>query len=106
MEASNFNEVEPEDFQGKQLNLSAAIIDAVREAIGNATGRMLNLQPAVFGASEHEVDPAQVAMAVAYTNLYIEEPEMVTTRHKKMLRAAFSYEQIQDLNSLIKRMLQ
>ena len=107
MEASNTNGVDQDGLQGKPLSLSVAIIEAVSEAISNATGRMLVLQPGFFAPSEeNEVDPAQIAMAVAYTNLCIEEPEMVTSRHKKMLRSAFSYEQIQDLNGLIKKMLQ
>lgn len=106
MEASNFNRIEQDDFQEKQLSLSAAIVEAVREAISNSTGKMLALQPAFFPAPEDEANPAQIAMAVAYTNLCIEEPEMVTSRHKKMLRSAFSYEQIQDLNGLIEKMIQ
>lgn len=105
MEASNFNGTRPEGLPDRQLSLSSEIIEAVSEVIRNTTGNGGTLQSAWFSPSENEVDPAQVAMAVAYTNLCIEEPEMVTSRHKKMLRSAFSYEQIQDLTSLIKKML-
>lgn len=54
---------------------------------------------------EEEVDPAQLAMAVAYTNLCLEDPEMVTSSHLKMLRTNFSYEQIQELNSFLRNII-
>lgn len=106
MEASNFSETQPEGLPKRQLSLSSEIIEAVSEVVRNTTGNVFALQPALFSPAEVEADPAQVAMAVAYTNLCIEEPEMVTSRHKQMLRSAFSYEQIQDLTGLIKKMLQ
>lgn len=51
-------------------------------------------------------DPSQVAMAVAYVSLCLDEPEMVTSSHLKMLRNNFSYEQIQELTSFIKTIIQ
>jgi hypothetical protein len=105
VEAGIFNETEPEDWQGRKPSLSLAIIEAVSDVISSATGKTPNLQSAGFSNLNKEEDPAQVAMAVAYTSLCIEEPEMVTSSHKKMLRSAFSYEQIQELNGLIKKMM-
>lgn len=54
---------------------------------------------------EEEADPRQLAMAVAYTNLCLEEPDMVTSSHLKMLRNNFSYEQIQELNSFLRNII-
>jgi hypothetical protein len=105
VEAGIFNETGPEDWQGRQPSLSSAIIEAVSDVISSATGKTLNLQSAGISNLKKEEDPARLAMAVAYTSLCIEEPDMVTSSHKKMLRSAFSYEQIQELNLLIKKML-
>lgn len=105
MEAGTLSETGPEDRQIRQTSLSSEIIRAVNDVIGRGTGKTFKMEPAVFPNPESEPDPAQLAMAVAYTSLCIEEPDMVTSSHKKMLRSAFSYEQIQELNELIKKML-
>lgn len=86
-------------------SLNPAIIDAICDAIRNSTGRILDFSGKISSLPEEVVDPAQLAMAVAYTNLCLEEPEMVTSSHLKMLRNNFSYEQIQDLNSFIKKII-
>ncbi len=106
METGKLNEIKQEDWQEKKPRLSWAIIEAVSSVINHATGKVPACLPAGFSTSETGENPEQLAMVVAYTRLYVEEPEMVTSRHKKMLRKAFSYEQIQDLNELIKKMIQ
>lgn len=105
MEKANSPGVEPENYPGKPLSLGLAVIEAVCEAICKKSDQLLALPPAAFAAQETEANPGQVAMAVAYANLCLEEPEMVTSSHKKMLRATFSFEQIQDLNQLIQMLM-
>lgn len=66
---------------------------------------MLAFSGEVSRLSEEEVDHSQLAMAVAYTNLCLEDPEMVTSSHLKMLRNNFSYEQIQELNFFLRNII-
>ena len=48
------------------------------------------------------IEPAAISLAVAYTNLLMEDAGAVTQHHLKMLRGHFSVEQIKELNRFIK----
>lgn len=108
METANAGGIGPDPSQPSPQCLSAAIVQAVSEIISHATGKSF---PPLITLIKREVepeikaDPAQLALAVAYANLCVEEPEMVTSSHLKMLRSNFSFEQIQELNQLIRGML-
>lgn len=104
MEITDISGAENFPFLPKSLN--PKIINAVCEIISHSTGKST-----AYAVGDHslpegeEVDQAQLAMAVAYTNLCLEEPEMVTSSHLKMLRSNFSYEQIQELKSFLRNII-
>ncbi|WP_224995147.1 hypothetical protein [Cesiribacter sp. SM1] len=81
--------------------LPSALLLAVKETIAKRTGK-----PVVFSEmdsdDEQPGDPAHIALAVAYANLLIDDPETVTPHHLKMLRSHFSIEQIHELTRFIK----
>lgn len=105
MEITDISGAAAENFPFLPKSLNPAIITAICDAISNSTGKMLAFSGGGNSLSEEEVDPGQLAMAVAYTNLCLEEPEMVTSSHLKMLRNNFSYEQIQELNSFLRNII-
>ena len=81
--------------------LPQALLAAVAETIERQTGKQLNFT--IPGdSSSLPADPGFVALAVAYTNLLLEDPDAVTQRHLKMLRSHFSIEQIHELSRFIK----
>ncbi|WP_017731611.1 hypothetical protein [Nafulsella turpanensis] len=106
MEASNLTDPGPNHFQPSNQILSTAIVQAVWEVISHATGKALPIGLQECIEPEIEAEPAQVALAVAYANLCVEDPDMVTSSHLKMLRSNFSFEQIQELNQLIKKIIE
>lgn len=84
--------------------LSQSLLNAVADALEQRTGKpsgVLFLQSAGADLSE-AADPADVALAIAYLNLLLDDPETITQRHLKMLRSRFSIEQIHELNRFIK----
>lgn len=96
------------EWTGQYKSLNPGIVRAVSDLIAESTGK-INACPD-FSCPEEitavPADPSQLAVALAYAHLCIDEPEMVTSRHLKMLRRNFSYEQIQELNSLIRKMIE
>lgn len=46
-----------------------------------------------------------MSLAIAFTNLYLSDPQFVTDHHKKMLMREFSLEEITELIDLIDREL-
>ena len=78
------------------LSLNPSVIAAVNEEFSAKIENSSNSFLQDF-ASLGKVDPAQIAVAVAYTRLCREEPEMVTSSHVRLLRKNFSFDQIQEL---------
>ena len=105
MEAGNIKGIGLDRVQPFPKSLGRAIVEAVYKVISPSNGEKYIPGAAEEAGVEIPTEPAQVALAVAYANLCLEEPEMVTSSHLKMLRSHFSFEQIQELNQLIKRIL-
>lgn len=105
MEITDIAGGDTENFVFFPRSLNPGIISAVCRIISNSTGKSLDVPQGKNALPEEEADPAQLAMAVAYTNLCLEDPEMVTSSHLKMLRNNFSYEQIQELNTFLRNIL-
>ena len=107
MDEGNVSGVEL-NFSGYGKSLNPGIIHAVYELIASTTGKEDSDIDFYFIAEkkEEEVDPGQLAVALAYTHLCLDEPEMVTSRHLKMLRRNFSFEQIHELNTFIRKMIE
>lgn len=86
-------------------SLHAAVRMAIAHVIADNKGRTAEELSLNEGeAAEDKTDESDVALAVAYTSLMVEDPEGVTNRHLKMLRRRFSIEQIKELNELIRRL--
>ena len=81
-------------------SLLGAVADAIQQRTGKPSGALF-LQPSSADAGE-AVDPADLALAIAYLNLLLDDPETITQQHLKMLRSRFSVEQIHELNRFIK----
>lgn len=105
MEITDIAGGDAENFAFFPRSLNPGIINAVCHIISNSTGKSLEIPNGSEALPEEEADPGQLAMAVAYTNLCLEDPEMVTSSHLKMLRNNFSYEQIQELNTFLRNIL-
>jgi hypothetical protein len=88
---------------GKSSNLHPDIRMAIAQVVADTKGRAAE-QPAADCPPDCKADVSDVALAVAYTSLMLEDPEHVTTRHLKMLRSRFSVEQIKELNELIRQL--
>jgi hypothetical protein len=81
--------------------LPASLLLALKEAIANRTSKPVVLSD-LEAAGERSGDPAIIALAVAYANLLMDDPEAGTPHHLKMLRSHFSIEQIHELTRFIK----
>lgn len=99
--------VATDDCSGDAKSLNPGIIYAVCDLIASSTGSVCSCAGINPGEERgiKDTDPGQLAIALAYAQLCMDEPEMITSRHLKMLRKNFSYEQIQELNLFIKKMV-
>jgi hypothetical protein len=53
----------------------------------------------------NSIQGEKMSLAIAFTNLYLSDPQYVTNHHKKMLMREFSLEEISELIDLIDREL-
>lgn len=93
----------PDPASFSAYGLPFALQQAIADIIAGHTGQSLSLP--VVGEQLRESQPlsaADLSMAIAYTNLLLQDPDAVTQRHLKMLRSHFTIEQIYALNRFIK----
>ncbi|AHM62631.1 hypothetical protein D770_21920 [Flammeovirgaceae bacterium 311] len=81
--------------------LSASVLSAVAEAIEKHFGKPINY-PGRKANDVQPEEPAKVAMAVAYTNLLIDDSHIATQYHIKMLQSYFTVEEIHALTQFIR----
>ncbi len=80
--------------------LSASVLSAVVLTIEKHICKTVNY-PGRKANDVQSVEPATVAMAVAYTNLLIDDSHIATQYHIKMLQSYFTIEEIHALTQFI-----
>ncbi|AHM62550.1 hypothetical protein D770_21505 [Flammeovirgaceae bacterium 311] len=82
--------------------LPVSLLTAVAEIIKQRTGKSIRISDTNTVLRQQPCAASEIALAVAYANLVLDDPETVTQHHLKMLRSHFSIEQIHELTRFIK----